>query len=93
MTGSTPEYRTVLTSAALRSVQAVPPRIAEPLLAFVFGSLAEEPRRRGKPLQGELAGRWSARRGDYRIVYRLDDDTKTMYVLKIARRVDVYRPG
>lgn len=91
MTRETPQYRPVLTASALRSLQAVPGRIAEPLVAFIFGSLAEEPMRRGKPLQGELAGRWAARRGDYRIVYRLDDDTKEMYVLKIARRADVYR--
>lgn len=61
------------------------------MVAFIFGSLASNPRRRGKPLQRELAGRWSARRGDYRIVYRLDEDTKTMYVLKIGHRADVYR--
>jgi mRNA interferase RelE/StbE len=91
VTQETPEYRTVLTGAALRSLRAVPPRVAEPLVAFIFGGLAEQPKRRGKPLQGELTGRWAARRGDYRIVYRLDDDTATMYVLKIARRADVYR--
>lgn len=60
-------------------------------MAFVFGGLAADPRRRGKPLQGELEGRWSARRGDYRIVYRLDEPTKTMYVLKVGHRSDVYR--
>jgi mRNA interferase RelE/StbE len=93
VTSDTPEYRAVLTGSALRSLQAVPRRVAEPLWAFIFGSLAEEPKRRGKPLKGELTGRWSARRGHYRIVYRLDDDTKAMYVLKIARRADVYRSG
>ena len=81
----------MLTAAGLRSLQAVPPRVAEPLVAFIFGSLAEEPKRRGKPLRGELAERWAARRGDFRIVYRLDDDTKTMHVLKVARRAEVYR--
>lgn len=91
MTRGTPEYRAVLTAAALRSLRTLPLRVAEPLVAFVFGSLAEDPRRRGKPLRGELAGQWAARRGDYRIVYRLDDDDKAMYVLKIARRADVYR--
>ena len=91
MTREVPEYQPVLTGPALRSLQAIPPRVAEPLVAFIFGSLAEQPKRRGKPLQGELAGRWAARRGDYRIVYQLDDDTKTMYVVKIARRADVYR--
>lgn len=86
------DYQAVLTAAALRSLQSVPPRAAEPLVAFIFGSLAGDPRRRGKPLQRELEGRWAARRGDYRIVYRLDEDTKTVYVLKIGHRADVYRP-
>jgi len=86
------EYRMVLTAAALRNLQTAPPRVADPLVAFIFGSLAAAPRRRGKPLQRELVGRWSARRGDYRIIYSLDDDTKTMYVLKIAHRSVVYRP-
>ncbi len=60
-------------------------------MAFIFGSLAGDPRRPGKPLQRELEGRWAARRGDYRIVYRLDEETKTMIVLKIGHRSDVYR--
>lgn len=86
------KYHAVLTASALRSLHSVPLPVAEPLVAFIFGSLASDPRRRGKPLQRELAGRWAARRGDYRIVYRLDDDTTTMYVLKIAHRSQVYRP-
>jgi mRNA interferase RelE/StbE len=60
-------------------------------VAFIFGGLADEPRRRGKPLQRELEGAWSARRGDFRVVYRLDDETKTMYVLKIGTRAEIYR--
>lgn len=87
------EYHAVLTASALRSLHSVPPRVAEPLVAFIFGSLATDPRRRGKPLQRELAGRWAARRGDDRIVYRLDEETMTMYVLKIGHRAQVYRPG
>ena len=87
------DYQAVLTAAALRSLHSVPTRVAEPLVAFIFGSLASDPRRRGKPLQRELGGRWAARRGDYRIVYRLDEDTKTMYVLKIGHRAHVFRGG
>lgn len=86
------QYHAVLAAAALRSLHSVPPRVAEPLVAFIFGSLASDPRRRGKPLQRELEGRSAARRGDYRIVYRLDEETKTMYALRIGHRSDVYRP-
>lgn len=85
-------YHPVLTAAAVRSLQAVPPRVAEPLVAFIFGGLAANPRRRGKPLGGELAGHWSARRGEFRIVYRLDEQSRALYVLKIGHRVRVYRP-
>lgn len=82
----------MLTPSALRSLKAVSPRVGEPLVEFIFGGLAGDPRRRGKPLQRELAGRWATRRGDFRIVYRLDEDKKTMYVLKIGHRSQVYRP-
>lgn len=80
-----------LTATALHSLQTIPPRVTEPLVAFIFGSLAENPRRRGKPLQRELAAHWSARRGDYRVLYSLDEDTKLLYVHKVAHRSEVYR--
>lgn len=84
------EYQVVLTASSLRSLKSVPPRIAEPLIAFIFEGLASDPRRRGKPLQRELSGYWSARRGEYRVVYRLDDETTTMYILKIGHRSHIY---
>lgn len=84
-------HAVLLTASALRSLDSVPPRVAEPLVAFIFGGLAGDPRRRGKPLQGDLEGRWAARRGDYRVVYRLDETTTTLYVLRIGHRADVYR--
>jgi mRNA-degrading endonuclease RelE of RelBE toxin-antitoxin system len=80
-----------ITGAAARSLDMIPPRLAEPLVAFLFGSLADNPRRRGKPLQRELAGRWSARRGDYRVVYAIDDTTMTVTVLLVDHRAHVYR--
>jgi len=71
----------------------VPPRVAKPMVAFIFGGLASGPRTRGKPLKREMEGCWSARRGDYHVVYRLDEETKTMYVLKIGHRADAHRPS
>jgi mRNA-degrading endonuclease RelE of RelBE toxin-antitoxin system len=43
-------------------------------------------------LQRELAGTWSARRGNYRIIYEIDNDENTILVLRIDHRADVYRP-
>ena len=85
------KYKVQVSAAAARSLTAIPPRITESLIAFIFGSLAENPRRRGKPLQRELAGTWAARRGDFRVLYRLDEDTETLTVLLVDHRADVYR--
>lgn len=55
-------------------------------------AIASNPRRLGKPLRFELEGCWSARRGPYRVVYRIDDASRTVWVLAVAHRADVYRP-
>ena len=52
-----------------------------------------QPQRFGKPLRGELAGVWAARRGTYRVLYRLREDTHEVIVLRIDHRRDVYRPN
>jgi mRNA interferase RelE/StbE len=56
-----------------------------------LGAIAENPRRLGKPLRFELKGHWSARRGPYRIVYSIDDESRTVSVVAVAHRADVYR--
>jgi mRNA interferase RelE/StbE len=57
-----------------------------------LGAIEANPRRLGKPLHFELEGCFSARRGPYRIVYRIDDETHVVAVLAVAHRSDVYRP-
>jgi len=53
-------------------------------------SLADEPRA-GKPLTAELAGVWSLRRGDYRILYRIHDSARRIEIARVGHRRDVYR--
>jgi mRNA interferase RelE/StbE len=85
-------YRVTLSAAAVRSLRAIPPRIAEPLVAFAFVALAENPRRRGKPLGADFTGLWSARRGDYRVIYEIDDEVRVVDVVRVAHRSEAYRP-
>jgi mRNA-degrading endonuclease RelE of RelBE toxin-antitoxin system len=61
------------------------------VIEFVFGDLAREPRRVGKPLRRELAGVYSARRGPYRVLYRVDDDDSLVFIQRVDHRADVYR--
>jgi mRNA-degrading endonuclease RelE of RelBE toxin-antitoxin system len=44
----------------------------------------------GKPLSRELAGYHSARRGAYRVVYRIDDAARMVHVVRIDHRSSVY---
>ncbi len=79
-------------ASAERQLGRLPERIAAAVVEFMLGPLCENPRRVGHPLQRELAGLWSARRGAYRVVYELSDAERTVTVLRIDHRADVYRP-
>lgn len=79
-----------LTAPARRQLDRLPISVAAAVVE-TLGAIAGNPRRLGKPLRFELEGHWSARRGPYRIVYRIDDDARTVSVVAIAHRADVYR--
>jgi mRNA interferase RelE/StbE len=69
----------------------LPETVAAAVLEFCDAALAVNPQRVGKPLFGPLAGCHGARRGTYRIVYRIDEATRTVHVLDIDHRSDIYR--
>jgi mRNA interferase RelE/StbE len=51
---------------------------------------AEDPRRFGKALFGDLKGLWRYRVGDYRIVARIEDERFIVLVLAVGHRREVY---
>jgi len=85
-------FALLVTPPARRSLDRLPESAAAALVKFILGDLLTSPHRVGKRLRGELAGTWSARRGPYRVVYDIDDDERTVAVLCIDHRTDVYRP-
>ena len=87
-----PRWDLVVASSAERSLGRLPAKIASAVVEFLLGPLTEAPRRVGHPLRRELEGLWSARRGAYRVVYEIDDETRTVRVLRVDHRADVYRP-
>ena len=77
--------------AARRAIsQRLPEVVAAAVLEFCESALAVNPHRVGKPLFGPLAGCHGARRGTYRIVYRIEENTPTVHVLDIDHRSDIY---
>lgn len=76
---------------ARRQLDRLPISIAAAVLE-TLDAIGSNPRRLGKPLRFELEGCWSARRGPYRVIYRIDDEARRVSVLAVAHRADVYRP-
>ncbi len=87
-----PTWELVIAVSAERQLARLPEKIAAAVVEFALGPLRDNPRRVGHPLQRELAGVWSARRGNYRIVYEIDAEHLIVIVLRIDHRADVYRP-
>jgi mRNA interferase RelE/StbE len=89
-------YTLSLASSARRVLVEGPPRglplaVAAAVTEFLAGLLLDNPHRVGKPLTRELAGYHSARRGAYRVIYRIDETEQIVYVVRIDHRADVYR--
>jgi len=72
--------------------QQLPLPVALAVWEFCNGPLRGEPHRVGRPLQRELVGYFSARRGAYRVIYRIDDEARVVHVVRIEHRANVYRP-
>lgn len=85
-------YEVEFAGTARRDLRVAPPRIVPAIIEFVYGDLARQPRRVGKPLQRELEGLWSARRGPYRIIYEIVEERLVVIVVHVDHRADVYRP-
>jgi mRNA-degrading endonuclease RelE of RelBE toxin-antitoxin system len=85
-------YRLVLAPGARRALaESLPATAAFAAWEFVNGPLREQPRRVGAPLRAPFEGMWRARRGEYRVRYRIDEAGHTVYVLDIDHRRDAYR--
>ncbi len=81
----------VVAAPAQRSLDRLNESVAAAIVEFMLGPLLDNPETVGKPLQRELTGYWSARRGSYRVIYRLDDEERAVLVVRIEHRSDVYR--
>jgi mRNA interferase RelE/StbE len=77
--------------AARRPIsERLPESVAAAVLEFCEAALAVNPQRVGKPLFGPLVGCHGARRGTYRIVYRIDEASRIVHVLDVDHRSDIY---
>ena len=84
-------YEVRITPEGLPHLNQLPAKVRDAALVVLRGPVAENPHRTGKPLVGELAGLFSARRGDYRIIYSIDDTAKIVTAHRVQHRRSLYR--
>ncbi|GAA3441642.1 type II toxin-antitoxin system RelE family toxin [Planomonospora venezuelensis] len=86
-------YTVLLSPPARRALTAeLPESVAAAAWELVTGAIAQEPWRVGKPLQEPYEGLHVARRGTYRVIYRIDEDKRSVTIQTIKRRRDAYHP-
>lgn len=85
-------YEVRVQPAARRALaERLPEEVAAAVIEFLAGPLTTQPLPVGKQLSGPLTGCHGARRGTYRIVYRVDTERRLVYVLDVDHRSTVYR--
>ena len=88
----TDRFELVVARPAARAIaEDLPEAVAIAVLDFITGPLLDDPRRVGRELRRELAGVWAARRGTYRVLYRIDHTRYEVIVVRVDQRRDVYR--
>lgn len=79
------------TPSGKRDLTRLPEKVATAVVEFIYGGLAENPHRVGRRLHLELTGLHAARRGDFGVIHRIDDDRGRVVITTIDHRADVYR--
>lgn len=89
---TTGDFEVAWTATARPCLSRLPEKVATAVVEFVYGSLAANPPRVGKPLKLHLEGLHSARRGDYRVIYRIHAEARRVDVIAVEHRADAYGP-
>lgn len=84
-------YEIDWTRTALRGLDRLPDKAASACIEFVYGALVENPKRVGGELRLELTGKRSAPRGDFRVIYEIDERARVVTIIAVDHRSDVYR--
>ncbi len=84
---SAEDYELVVAGPVARAIaEQLPEAVAIAVIEFLTGPLVVQPHRIGTPLRRELAGLHSARRGTFRILYRIDDECRVVTVVRVEHR-------
>ncbi len=84
-------WRVEISATAVRSLDRLPAKVAVAIVQFLTVVLPSNPRRLSKPLRFELEGLQVARRGDYRVTFRIDEEQQVLRIGRIEHRAHIYK--
>lgn len=84
------EWHVAWTPTGSRSLMTLPEKVGAAVIEFVYETLIENPHLVGKPLRSELEGLHVARRGDYRVLYEIDEAAASLVIHVIEDRSRAY---
>ncbi|GAA2231722.1 type II toxin-antitoxin system RelE/ParE family toxin [Herbiconiux moechotypicola] len=85
-------YEVRFTRSAKRALtEQLPEAVAAAAFEFIMGALRDNPKRLGKQLNEPLFPLYSARRGEYRVIYRVEDRRLIIEVVTVVHRRDAYQ--
>jgi mRNA interferase RelE/StbE len=91
VTGDETSWSVHLSPAAVRALDRLPLKIATAIAEFITGTLPTDPYLLSKSLRFEFAGWRVARRGDYRVTFRILEDDHVLLIGRIEHRAHIYR--
>lgn len=83
-------YKVKWKEAAEDNLDELPSEIALKIYDRVESHLVQAPKQLGKALVGQYKGLYRYRYGDYRVLYEIDLHSKSIIIVRIGNRKEVY---
>ncbi len=84
-------YRLLIKPSAGKEIEAIGQKKDRQRIVNRIAALASEPRPTGSEKLAGVEGRYRVRQGQFRIVYAVDDASRTVEVVKVGHRREIYR--
>ncbi|MBI4284997.1 MAG: type II toxin-antitoxin system RelE/ParE family toxin [Chloroflexi bacterium] len=84
------QYRLEVKRRAVKELSRISPDIGMRLLQSIE-SLASDPRPRQSHKLSESESSYRLRVGDYRVLYQVDDEARSVIIFRVGHRREVYR--
>jgi mRNA interferase RelE/StbE len=86
-------YRLLIKKSAAKELEAIAGKKDRERITQRILALAENPRPSGVEKLSGASEKYRIRQGDFRILYEIQDDELTVYIVRIGDRKEVYRKG